>query len=145
MFRSFYFHLLAFEFSLFFKLPCSRYYANKSWFLFIIFWYVWFEQGCRQMSKSWLPWDPINLPKLIALLSPYLPTRWSLFWHFQASACFPQRLTTVLVSICCDKRGNMICFLLFLCLNCFGFSVVSGMWEDNWLSTPSELHRLANL
>lgn len=107
--------------------------------LIIYFFVCLFWKGCRQMSKSWLTWDPVVLPKLIALLSPHLPTHWSLSWHFETSARFLQSLTAVLVCIRCDKLDtwSAFCYVLKCLWTGLDSLVISGMWEDNLLSTPS--------
>lgn len=124
--------------------------TNLIFFKLFFFSYVYFEQGCRQTSKSWLTWDPVILPKLTVLLSPCLPMHWSLFWHFQTSACFLQRLTTVLVCICCDKPDSTICFLF--CTQVSSTELILDSLSSPgcekiicFLHLPSELHQLANL
>lgn len=130
-----------------FEFPMFQILYKQIWLFLVLT--VCFEQGCRQISKSWLPWDPVTLPKLKVLLSrvcqctdlssgtsssPCASYRgWPLFWFVYA-----------VTNTTCD----MFCFVFS---DCFNWTVLDSLSSPGckkiicFLHIHSELHWQASL
>lgn len=137
---------MSFEFPLFHIWPQSRYYTNKSDFLFLS---ACIEQGCRQISKSWLAWDPVTLPKLKVLLSRDCQ-RTDLSSGTSKPPCASSRGWLLLWFVCAVT--NMTCDMFCVVASNFcSWTVLDSLSSPGcekiicFLHIHSELHRLAKL